>query len=42
MAVRNAGATGACGVFRDIEEMDYELIIEGEVDEVGPKPSDNE
>ncbi len=30
MAVRNAGATGACSVYKEVEEMDYILIAEEE------------
>lgn len=32
MAVRNAGATGACSIYAEVEEMDYQLIIEGGTD----------
>ena len=29
MAVKNAGATGACSVYKQLSEMEYSLIIEG-------------
>lgn len=44
MAVKNAGATGACSVFIDVIELNYEKIIigasdEGEVKQDGINPS---
>ena len=33
MAVKNAGATGACSVYELVNEMDYELIVIGASDE---------
>lgn len=33
MAVRNAGATGACSIYEMVKDLDYNQIIEGAVDE---------
>ena len=33
MAVKNAGATGACSVFADLQHPDYQQIVMGTVDE---------
>ena len=33
MAVKNAGATGACSVYETVTELDYELIVIGASDE---------
>jgi len=44
MAVKNAGATGACSVYADVIELNYDLIVIGASDEpgsqqlVGPDP----
>ena len=35
MAVKNAGATGACSVYADVKELDYQLIVIGASDEPG-------
>ena len=39
MAVKNAGATGACSVWELIKELDYNQIVIGAIDEeqVGPE-----
>lgn len=33
MAVKNAGATGACSVYKDLNELDYQQIVIGASDE---------
>jgi len=33
MAVKNAGATGACSVYADVIELDYQQIVIGASDE---------
>jgi len=35
MAVKNAGATGACSIYKDIMELDYQQIVIGASDEPG-------
>ena len=32
MMAKNAGATGACSIYAEIEELDFQLIIEGGTD----------
>lgn len=44
MLVKNAGATGACSIYTHIEELDFNLIIEGvtnakQVGLAAPRPS---
>lgn len=33
MAVKNAGATGACSVYADIHSLDYKQIVLGDINE---------
>lgn len=41
MAVKNAGATGACSIYKELIELDYDLIVTGASDEepIGLDPS---
>jgi len=37
MAVKNAGATGACSIYEQVSEMDFNQIVESQnVERVGP------
>lgn len=39
MLVKNAGATGACSVYTDIVDLDYNQIVTGAADETGTQES---